>query len=142
MTRKDKGAMPIELLTNHTQMRWVLQGIFNIYVAFSDIWITPSTTSDGSRATNTSSIYSMTRGVLLLFSYKISSRMIPERLLFLGADLAAAHFLVHRGAAIKFVGDETWYRKDKKKVRFSLIIGIIFAPGLQSAGEEGARPVY
>ena len=31
--------------------------------------------------------------------------MIPERLLFLGPDLAAAHFLVHRGAAVKFLGE-------------------------------------
>lgn len=41
-------------------------------------------------------------------------RFIPERLLFLGPDLAAAHFLVHRDAAVKFVGDDAWYKKDKK----------------------------
>ena len=41
-------------------------------------------------------------------------RYIAERHLFLGPDLAAAHFLVHRGAAIKFVGDDTWYRRDEK----------------------------
>lgn len=43
-------------------------------------------------------------------------RVIPERLLFLGPDLAAAHFLVHRGAAVKFVGDDNWYKKDKWNV--------------------------
>ncbi|VDM92322.1 unnamed protein product, partial [Litomosoides sigmodontis] len=37
---------------------------------------------------------------------------IPERLLFLGPDLAAAHFLVHRGAAVKFVADNVWIKKD------------------------------
>lgn len=44
-------------------------------------------------------------------------RLIAERLLFLGPDLSAAHFLVHRGAAIKFAGDETWYKRDAKKVK-------------------------
>uniref|UniRef100_A0AC35FR24 Distal membrane arm assembly complex 2-like protein n=1 Tax=Panagrolaimus sp. PS1159 TaxID=55785 RepID=A0AC35FR24_9BILA len=33
----------------------------------------------------------------------------------LGADLAAAHFLVHRGAKVKFIGDDTWFKQDKKK---------------------------
>lgn len=42
-----------------------------------------------------------------------SYRFIPERLLFLGPDLAAAHFLVHRGAAVKFVGDDVWIKKDE-----------------------------
>lgn len=32
--------------------------------------------------------------------------------MFLGPDLAAAHFLVHRDAAVKFVGDDAWYKKD------------------------------
>uniref|UniRef100_A0A0R3S3T1 ATP synthase subunit s-like protein n=1 Tax=Elaeophora elaphi TaxID=1147741 RepID=A0A0R3S3T1_9BILA len=41
-------------------------------------------------------------------------RFIPERLLFLGPDLGAAHFLVHRGAAVKFVGDNLWIKKDEK----------------------------
>lgn len=41
-------------------------------------------------------------------------RFIPERLLFLGPDLAAAHFLVHRGAAVKFVADNLWIKKDDK----------------------------
>lgn len=43
--------------------------------------------------------------------------MIPERLLYLGPDLAAAHFLVHRGASVKFVGDDAWYKRDGKGVR-------------------------
>lgn len=43
-----------------------------------------------------------------------SCRFIPERLLFLGPDLAAAHFLVHRGASVKFLGDDAWYKKDKR----------------------------
>uniref|UniRef100_A0A914CAB4 ATP synthase subunit s-like protein n=1 Tax=Acrobeloides nanus TaxID=290746 RepID=A0A914CAB4_9BILA len=42
-------------------------------------------------------------------------RFIPERVIFLGPDLAAAHFLVHRGAAVKFVGDDSWYKRDGKK---------------------------
>jgi hypothetical protein len=38
-------------------------------------------------------------------------RFIAERFLFLGADLAAAHFLVRREASVKFVGDDTWYTR-------------------------------
>lgn len=33
--------------------------------------------------------------------------------MFLGPDLAAAHFLVHRGAAIKFIGDNIWIKRNK-----------------------------
>lgn len=31
----------------------------------------------------------------------------------LGPDLAAAHFIVHRNGAVKFLGDERWYQKDR-----------------------------
>ncbi|EFP10441.1 hypothetical protein CRE_22919 [Caenorhabditis remanei] len=86
MTRKDTGQLPMELLTWHTQMRYVDHSIDNIrryrrYKNFQHM--------------------------------QYDQRVIPERLLFLGADLAAAHFLVHRGAAVKFVGDDNWYKKDK-----------------------------
>uniref|UniRef100_A0A1I8ADP1 ATP synthase subunit s-like protein n=1 Tax=Steinernema glaseri TaxID=37863 RepID=A0A1I8ADP1_9BILA len=86
MTRKDTGALPIDLLTFHTQMRYVDHSLdntrrFKRYEHFQHL--------------------------------QYDQRFIPERLLFLGADLAAAHFLVHRGAAIKLVGDDTWIKKDK-----------------------------
>lgn len=42
-------------------------------------------------------------------------RLLPERQLLLGPDLAAAHFLVNRGASIKFLGDEEWHQMNKKK---------------------------
>ncbi|UMM21379.1 hypothetical protein L5515_003085 [Caenorhabditis briggsae] len=92
MTRKDTGQLPMELLTWHTQMRYVDHSIDNIkryrrYKNFQHM--------------------------------QYDQRVIPERLLFLGADLAAAHFLVHRGAAVKFVGDDNWYKKDKWN-RYSL----------------------
>ncbi|CAD8126359.1 ATP synthase subunit s-like protein [Caenorhabditis elegans] len=83
MTRKDTGQLPMELLTWHTQMRYVDHSIDNIK------------------------------------RYRRYKKVIPERLLFLGPDLAAAHFLVHRGAAVKFVGDDNWYKKDKWN-RYSL----------------------
>ncbi|XP_064483810.1 distal membrane-arm assembly complex protein 2-like [Ornithodoros turicata] len=38
-------------------------------------------------------------------------RYIPERHGILGPDLAAAAFLLHRGASVKFVGKEEWYKK-------------------------------
>lgn len=50
----------------------------------------------------------------IVFTTVYAYRFIPERLLFLGPDLAAAHFLVHRDAAVKFVGENVWIKKDKK----------------------------
>lgn len=38
-------------------------------------------------------------------------RYIPERHEILGSNLAAAHFLVHRGAAIRFVGSSEWIKR-------------------------------
>lgn len=35
---------------------------------------------------------------------------LPERHAMLGSELAAAHFLVHRGAAVKFFGDDKWIK--------------------------------
>ncbi|KAK0417347.1 hypothetical protein QR680_012955 [Steinernema hermaphroditum] len=86
MTRKDSGALPIDLLTFHTQMRYVDHSLdntrrFERYEHFQHL--------------------------------QYDQRLIPERLLFLGPDLAAAHFLVHRGAAIKLVADDTWIKKDR-----------------------------
>ncbi|KAL6727338.1 hypothetical protein Aduo_009226 [Ancylostoma duodenale] len=87
MTRKDTGAVPIDLLTAHTQMRYLDHSFDNIrryrrYRHFQHL--------------------------------QYDQRLIPERLLFLGPDLAAAHFLVHRGASVKFLGDDAWYQRDKK----------------------------
>ncbi|CAJ0582606.1 unnamed protein product, partial [Mesorhabditis spiculigera] len=87
MTRKETGAFPIDLHTNHTQMRYLDHSVDNVrrfkrYTHFQGL--------------------------------QYDQRMIPERLLFLGADLAAAHFLVHRGAAVKFLGDDLWYKRNKK----------------------------
>jgi len=38
-----------------------------------------------------------------------------ERLMALGCDLAAAHFVVYRGGAVKFVGNDQWIRDSKTK---------------------------
>lgn len=38
-------------------------------------------------------------------------RFIPERLMFLGPDLAAAYFIVHRGGAVKFIGNPDWHKR-------------------------------
>lgn len=38
---------------------------------------------------------------------------IPERNQILGDDLAAAHFIVHRGGSVKFVGENVWIKQDK-----------------------------
>ncbi|CEF68537.1 ATP synthase subunit s-like protein [Strongyloides ratti] len=92
MTRRETGALSIEFLTSHTQMRYLDHSFDNIkrckaYEHFQHL--------------------------------QFDQRFIPERLLFLGPDLAAAYFIVHRGGTIKFVGDNAWIRKDKKG-RYSL----------------------
>ncbi|XP_013789160.2 ATP synthase subunit s-like protein isoform X2 [Limulus polyphemus] len=38
---------------------------------------------------------------------------IPERHNILGPDLASAHFIVHRGGCVKFVGQDIWLKKDE-----------------------------
>lgn len=38
---------------------------------------------------------------------------IPERHQMLGNDLAAAHFIVHRGGAVKFLNSNTWTKQDE-----------------------------
>lgn len=44
----------------------------------------------------------------------LNQRFVPERHQILGSNLAAAHFLVHRGAKVKFVGKPEWVEKDKE----------------------------
>ncbi|XP_021924707.1 ATP synthase subunit s-like protein isoform X1 [Zootermopsis nevadensis] len=41
----------------------------------------------------------------------LDMKYIPERHDILGSNLAAAHFLVHRGAAIRFVGSTEWIKR-------------------------------
>ncbi|KAF4521811.1 hypothetical protein B566_EDAN012468 [Ephemera danica] len=43
-----------------------------------------------------------------------NQRYIPERHQILGNDLAAAHFIVHRGGAVRFEGSPHWLRRDGK----------------------------
>lgn len=87
MARKDRGDFPMELYNQHTQFRYLDHSFDNMrrYLRYEHFQ-----------------------------HLQYDQRFIPERLLFLGPDLAAAHFLVHRGAAIKFVGDDAWIKKSKK----------------------------
>ncbi|PAV86557.1 hypothetical protein WR25_11947 [Diploscapter pachys] len=85
-TRRDQGMFPFDFMTSHTQMRYLDHSYDNIR-----------------RTRNYENFQVM----------QYDQRMIPERLLFLGPDLAAAHFLVHRGAAVKFLGENAWIKKDK-----------------------------
>lgn len=43
---------------------------------------------------------------------KHMQQFIPERHAILGNDLAAAHFIVHRGGSVKFVHEKTWTKQD------------------------------
>ena len=43
-----------------------------------------------------------------------STRFIPERHKVLGPDLATAHFLVKRGAKVKFINRNSWFKRDKQ----------------------------
>lgn len=56
---------------------------------------------------------------ILNFSRKLNfkfilKRLIPERHLILGNDLAAAHFIVSRGGSVKFLNDDEWHKMDEK----------------------------
>ncbi|CAD5232061.1 unnamed protein product [Bursaphelenchus xylophilus] len=85
-SRRDQNAPSLKLLTDHTTLRYVDHSYDNI------------------------------RRVRRYEAFQLrqyDQRFIAERLLFLGADLAAAHFLVHRKAAVKFIGDNNWYKKDR-----------------------------
>lgn len=88
-TRRDFGAMPLELMIDHTQLRYVDRSF------------------DNKRRVKRYEYFQV---------LQYDQRFIAERFLFLGADLAAAHFLVRREASVKFVGDDTWYtrRGDKE----------------------------
>lgn len=44
---------------------------------------------------------------------RFMQQFIPERHEILGNDLAAAHFLVHRGGSIRFLGDDKWTKKNE-----------------------------
>jgi hypothetical protein len=44
---------------------------------------------------------------------KTMQSFIPERLEILGNDLSAAHFLVHRGGAVRFAGSPNFIRRDE-----------------------------
>lgn len=45
---------------------------------------------------------------------KTSQEFVPERHEILGADLATAHFLIHRGGRVKFRGNSYWTEQDEK----------------------------
>ncbi|CAK5060713.1 unnamed protein product [Meloidogyne enterolobii] len=51
---------------------------------------------------------------------QFDQRFLPERLLFLGPDLAAAHFIVHRNGSVKFMEDPNWYKREGKLRRYAL----------------------
>lgn len=86
-TRKDVGAIPMEFLTNLTQCRYTDHSIDNIR---------------------------RTQEYKYFQKLQYDQRFLSERYLFLGADLAAAFFIVHRGGTVKFVNNDTWFKKDKR----------------------------
>ena len=56
----------------------------------------------------------------------------------MGADLAAAHFLVHRGGAVKFLGEDKWYKQDKKR-KYTLPgvkVPGMYIEGIDASGTE------
>lgn len=83
-TRRDFGAMPLELMIDHATMRYMDHSF------------------DHKRRVKRYEHFQV---------LQYDQRFQAERFLFLGADLAAAHFLVRRGASVKFVGDDTWYKR-------------------------------
>ncbi|XP_050543996.1 distal membrane-arm assembly complex protein 2 [Daktulosphaira vitifoliae] len=51
---------------------------------------------------------------------KYSQRYVPERVKALGTDLAAAHFIVYRGGAVKFVNHKDFIRWENKKEEYCI----------------------
>jgi hypothetical protein len=108
-TRRDFGAMPMELMTDHTQLRYMDHSFDNKkrvkrYEEFQVL--------------------------------QYDQRFVAERFLFLGADLAAAHFLVRREASVKFVGDETWYtRRGAKELPKRKVEGL-YLEAIDASGTE------
>uniref|UniRef100_A0A0N5A9C0 ATP synthase subunit s-like protein n=1 Tax=Syphacia muris TaxID=451379 RepID=A0A0N5A9C0_9BILA len=84
--RKELGVFPLELYAKHQQLRYIDHSFDNMrrYMRYEHFQ-----------------------------HLQYDQRFIPERHLFLGPDLAAAYFLVHRGAAVKFVGDDVWIKRNK-----------------------------
>uniref|UniRef100_A0A915CQ70 Uncharacterized protein n=1 Tax=Ditylenchus dipsaci TaxID=166011 RepID=A0A915CQ70_9BILA len=72
MNRREQGMLPLEFQTNHTQMRYVDWSFDNIRRC---------------------------REYTRFQHLQYDQRFLPERLMYLGADLAAAHFIVHRQGA-------------------------------------------
>ncbi|KAI6228668.1 ATP synthase subunit s, mitochondrial [Aphelenchoides fujianensis] len=107
-TRRDAGAMPIELMIDHTMMRYVDHSF------------------DNKRRVKRYEHFQL---------LQFDQRFIAERLLFLGADLAAAHFLVHRGASVKFVGDERWYKKGERELPGRKVEGL-YLEAIDASGTE------
>uniref|UniRef100_A0A7E4VU30 ATP synthase subunit s-like protein n=1 Tax=Panagrellus redivivus TaxID=6233 RepID=A0A7E4VU30_PANRE len=108
-TRRESGAMSMDVLTAHTMMRYLDHSFDNVrrYNEYQH-----------------------------LFHLQYDQRFIPERLLFLGPDLAAAHFLVHRDASVKFIGDDTWYkRSDKQKLPGVRVPGM-YLEAIDASGTE------
>lgn len=63
-------------------------------------------------------------------------RFRADRLLFLGTDLAAAHFLVRRGASVKFVDDDMWYKIGSKKLMPNTRVEGMFIEAIDASGTE------
>ncbi|KAL3085296.1 hypothetical protein niasHS_010365 [Heterodera schachtii] len=99
-TRFDRGAFTMEYLTMHTQMRYLDHNMDNIRRC---------------------------RDYRKFQAMQYDQRFLPDRLIFLGADLAAAHFIVHRHGSVKFVGDDHWYKREGRA-------GTYYLPGTKTEG--------
>jgi len=82
---KETGEMSVAFQTNFTQCRYVDHSFDNI---------------------RRCSEYKRFQGL------QYDQRFLADRYLFLGPDLAAAHFIVHRNGTVKFANNDSWYKKD------------------------------
>uniref|UniRef100_A0A183BNM7 ATP synthase subunit s-like protein n=1 Tax=Globodera pallida TaxID=36090 RepID=A0A183BNM7_GLOPA len=99
-TRFDKGGITMDFLTMHTQFKYLDHSFDNIR-----------------RCREYSRFQAM----------QYDQRFLPDRLIFLGADLAAAHFIVHRNGSVKFVGDDRWFKREGR-------LGTYHLPGKKAEG--------
>jgi len=60
--------------------------------------------------------------------HKFNQRYIPERVKSLGSDIAVAHFIVYRGGAIRFRGQEDFIRWNNKKEEYHINLPLTYDP--------------
>ncbi|KAF0771971.1 distal membrane-arm assembly complex protein 2 [Aphis craccivora] len=94
-------------------------------------WVTPHYKFGPSRIMNydwsIKNIYSWYKSKRVEF-HKYNQRYVPERVKSLGSDIAVAHFIVYRGGAIRFRGQDNFIRWTNKKEEYFVNLPQMYDP--------------